>query len=273
MVQKEIIMIKVTIIISLLLVILSVTACDTAIQEPQGNGTLGAWYDDLGDPTFTDATLNILKENGAYYLERVNGDGSIGKYQLKRDGEKFIKINDKFGAYYVISNSNLKIYDSKGFIRAAKKVTSNESVKNAIVPTEKAKETFINNRERKIINSLLDYDEDCIKNNNLEAELFVCGDLNEGELRAEKSAIKASDIFNEYKQNEIAADLKYKGKHQHIVGIVYGVNRDISNNRIVNLKIKTFQHVSAYIKSNVSDERLAALKVGSKIYLNNCSEM
>ena len=36
-------MIKITTLISLLLAILSITACDTTIQEPQGNGALGAW--------------------------------------------------------------------------------------------------------------------------------------------------------------------------------------------------------------------------------------
>jgi hypothetical protein len=61
--------------------------------------------------------------------------------------------------------------------------------------------------------------------------------------------------------------LKYKEKYQNIVGIIAGVNKDIANNRIVNLKIKSFRHINAYIKSDISDERLAALKVESKVYL------
>lgn len=112
---------KKQVMIAILLAFFSITGCDTDIQEPQGDGVLGAWYDDLGDPTFTDATFKILKENGAYYLERTNGDGSSGKYILTRDGNSFIKNNDKFGAYYVISGANLKIYDRNGFIRDAKK--------------------------------------------------------------------------------------------------------------------------------------------------------
>ena len=251
----------------MLLILFSVTGCDANIQDPPADGVLGAWYDDLGDPTYTDATLNIIKEKGVYYLERINGDGSSGKYKLNRVNNKFIKVDDKFGAYYIISNSNLKIYDSNGFIRDAKKITSKKNEKETITPTENKVEAFISDRERKIIYSLLDYDKDCLENNNLKSELFLCNAAHESILRSKESAIRASDIFNDYKQNEIAADLKYKEKYQNIVGIIAGVNKDIANNRIVNLKIKSFRHINAYIKSDISDERLAALKVESKVYL------
>lgn len=72
---------KIQVMIAMLLAFFSVIGCDTSIQEPPGNGVLGAWYDDLGDPTYTDATLKIIKENGIYYLERINGDSSSGKYR------------------------------------------------------------------------------------------------------------------------------------------------------------------------------------------------
>uniref|UniRef100_UPI0036D22256 hypothetical protein n=1 Tax=Klebsiella pneumoniae TaxID=573 RepID=UPI0036D22256 len=42
-----------------------------------------------------------------------------GEYQLTRKGQKFIKNNDKFGAFYLIRNNKLEIYDNNGFIRDA----------------------------------------------------------------------------------------------------------------------------------------------------------
>ena len=81
---------------------------------------LGAWYDDVGSPTFFDATFKIQNDNGKYYIHRISGDGSRGKYKAEKSGNKFIKINDKFGAYYVITDNGLTINDKNGYIRTAK---------------------------------------------------------------------------------------------------------------------------------------------------------
>ncbi|ASI57183.1 hypothetical protein G3W18_24470 [Klebsiella pneumoniae] len=77
------------------------------------------WYDDVGSTDYLNATLTIYQEGERFYLKRVNGDGSGGEYQLTRKGQKFIKNNDKFGAFYLIRNNKLEIYDNNGFIRDA----------------------------------------------------------------------------------------------------------------------------------------------------------
>jgi len=82
--------------------------------------TPGSWYDDLGSPTFLDATFNIVNDNGTCKLHRVNGDGSVGDYPLDLVGNKHFKRGDKFGAYYIPTSNGLDIYDKNGFIRTAK---------------------------------------------------------------------------------------------------------------------------------------------------------
>tara|TARA_R110001606_G_scaffold38472_1_gene107702 strand:+ start:677 stop:994 length:318 start_codon:yes stop_codon:yes gene_type:complete len=83
---------------------------------------IGRWYDDNGSPTYFDATFIISEENGNYYISRINGDGSKGKYRAEKNGKKFIKINDKFGAYYIITKKGLTLNDQAGYIRTAKKI-------------------------------------------------------------------------------------------------------------------------------------------------------
>ncbi|WGO98719.1 hypothetical protein QFX18_01415 [Saccharophagus degradans] len=80
---------------------------------------IGEWYDDVGSPDFLDATFTIFKRSDKYLLHRKNGDGSAGTYLLGLDGKKFVKINDKHGAYYVIEGTKLHIFDSRGFVRSA----------------------------------------------------------------------------------------------------------------------------------------------------------
>lgn len=81
---------------------------------------LGSWYDDVGSPEYMDCTFTIFKNKKGLFLKRANGDGSSGTYPLKKEHGKYIKINDKFGAYYIIKDNNLDIYDKEGFIRSAK---------------------------------------------------------------------------------------------------------------------------------------------------------
>jgi hypothetical protein len=78
--------------------------------------------DGADHPRHLDATFTISKEDNSYYLTRKNGDGSSGRYPLSRDGNVFIKINDKFGAYYIVSKSYMEIYDRQGYIRTAKRI-------------------------------------------------------------------------------------------------------------------------------------------------------
>ncbi|GMU48777.1 MAG: hypothetical protein AMXMBFR31_10030 [Candidatus Desulfobacillus denitrificans] len=86
-----------------------------------GKVTTGTWYDDLGSPSYGDATLTIEKEGDRYFLSRRNGDGSGGRYQVERKGTVYTKIGDKFGAKYIVTEKGLEIHDKAGYIRTAKK--------------------------------------------------------------------------------------------------------------------------------------------------------
>lgn len=92
---------------------------DSQPQSGSVRKVTGVWYDDVGSPDYLNATLTINQEGERFYLKRVSGDGSSGEYPLTRQGQKYIKINDKFGAFYIIKNNKLEIYDNKGFIRDA----------------------------------------------------------------------------------------------------------------------------------------------------------
>ncbi|WP_197724544.1 hypothetical protein [Dickeya fangzhongdai] len=81
--------------------------------------TLGVWYDDVGSPNYLDSTLTIFSNTKGIYLKRLNGDGSTGTYPLEKQGNKYKKIGDKHGAYYIIKGNSLEIYDRVGFIRTA----------------------------------------------------------------------------------------------------------------------------------------------------------
>lgn len=102
----------------LILIFCALTSVATA-----AGSTVGKWLDDLGSPTYLDAQLTIVKDNGRYFLERLNGDGSGGRYRLEKQKgkEAYIKIGDKFGALYVITPRGLEIFDKQGYIRTAKK--------------------------------------------------------------------------------------------------------------------------------------------------------
>ncbi|SER20923.1 MULTISPECIES: hypothetical protein [Pseudomonas] len=88
---------------------------------------IGKWLDDLGSPNYLDAQFKIVKDDGKYFLERRNGDGSGGRYRLEKekDDEAYIKVGDQFGAVYVVTPEGLEIYDRDGYIRTAKELKKN----------------------------------------------------------------------------------------------------------------------------------------------------
>ena len=61
------------------------------------------------------------QENEKTFLVRNNGDGSQGTYELTQSGNTYVKVGDKFGAYYVLESDGLHIYELQGYIRTAKK--------------------------------------------------------------------------------------------------------------------------------------------------------
>lgn len=59
----------------------------------------------------------------------------------------------------------------------------------------------------------------------------------------------AKELFDDYHANEVAADLKYKGKDVLVVGTVQAIEKDILNNVIVRLKTSNqFQPVNVSLK-------------------------
>lgn len=89
--------------------------------HPSNVTVLGEWYDDLGSPKFLDAKMRIEREGERYFMVRQSGDGSGIRTRLDRDGDKFFKVGDTFGAMYRITAKGLEIHDRRGYIRTAQK--------------------------------------------------------------------------------------------------------------------------------------------------------
>jgi hypothetical protein len=68
-------------------------------QPPTPGEIIGAWSDDVGSPSYLNATFTISSQNGKTYLNRTNGDGSKGA---------------------------IRIYDKQGFVRLAKAKLNNK---------------------------------------------------------------------------------------------------------------------------------------------------
>lgn len=83
------------------------------------DGVIGKWYEDNQSPDWLDVTYTISRVNGTYYIHRLNGDGSTGRYKLTRDGKYLRRVNNKFGAYYGFSGKDLVVYDKLGKIGEA----------------------------------------------------------------------------------------------------------------------------------------------------------
>lgn len=82
--------------------------------------TIGTWYDDVGSPTFLNATFTIRVDSSRAWLTRSNGDGSRGEYELAVAGDTYVKVGDKNGAYYTVTPAGLRLNDRQGYIRTAK---------------------------------------------------------------------------------------------------------------------------------------------------------
>jgi hypothetical protein len=98
-----------------LLLLLSIAA-----NSNERVAVVGKWYDDLGSPKFLDSTLTIEEENGRYFFNRRNGDGSGGRFKLEKAGNAYTKVGDKFGAKYLVMPEGLELHDRAGYIRTAK---------------------------------------------------------------------------------------------------------------------------------------------------------
>ena len=78
-----------------------------------------------------------------------------------------------------------------------------------------------------------------------------------------------------YHQNEVAADLKFKGKRLKIIGFVDQIRKDVFDNPVVDLGVYNHPLMSTSCKFNKNDEYiLAQLRKGMRItIIGTCSGM
>lgn len=75
----------------------------------------------------------------------------------------------------------------------------------------------------------------------------------------------AFNIYHDYKENEVAANQRYKGQRIGIIGRVSNVGVDNDNNAIVNLKVSfSFNSLVSARGDSLFTEKSAELKKGQK---------
>jgi len=80
--------------------------------------------------------------------------------------------------------------------------------------------------------------------------------------RKQYVSARAKELFDEYHANEVAADLKYKGRDVLIVGTVQSIDKNVLNNVVVRLSTRNkFQPVSVTLKRS-NRNAAAAFKKG-----------
>ncbi|MEE4677651.1 hypothetical protein V2K57_25435 [Pseudomonas alliivorans] len=99
------------------IVALALLASGTAPADEQPNridrnGVVGIWFDEIGE-----AETRIDHNDSSYRLKRMNSDGSVGDYRLRRDGI-WLHRDDNFNTRYQIIGDRLDLFDSQGFIRS-----------------------------------------------------------------------------------------------------------------------------------------------------------
>lgn len=82
------------------------------------------------------------------------------------------------------------------------------------------------------------------------------------------SVVTSAQLENEYSQNEVAADSKYRNKYLFITGIVKSIDRSIGENYSLALKDsgRLLLHPTAHVKARYKDF-LATLSKGQKVNL------
>ncbi|MBX8508917.1 hypothetical protein K5D34_04315 [Pseudomonas cichorii] len=90
----------------------SIASADEQLKRVDQEGVVGIWFDQIGE-----AETTIEHHGSSYRLKRVNSDGSVGDYQLRREGI-WLHRDDSFRTRYQIIGDRLDIFDSQGFIRS-----------------------------------------------------------------------------------------------------------------------------------------------------------
>lgn len=90
--------------------------------------------------------------------------------------------------------------------------------------------------------------------------------------RVEVVQVDATRLFREYERNEVATDIRLKGKIVEIFGIVTGINKDFWDSVYVNLKTSN-EFMSASIRPLESEtEKMAQLRKGQHVKFR-CEKM
>ena len=76
--------------------------------------------------------------------------------------------------------------------------------------------------------------------------------------------ITAKQLFNDYENNEVAADEKYKKKKLAVTGIIKQISKDAFNNPFVSLKVGFLKSVSCYFDDK-HNKLISKLQKGQKI--------
>ncbi len=76
--------------------------------------------------------------------------------------------------------------------------------------------------------------------------------------------VSATDLVQAYKDNEVAADVKYKGKALKVTGIVTSIKKDITSEIYVTLKGTGFRSVQCYFEDS-ENSKVANLKKGDEL--------
>ncbi|WP_051940451.1 OB-fold protein [Stenoxybacter acetivorans] len=72
--------------------------------------------------------------------------------------------------------------------------------------------------------------------------------------------VTAAQMVKTYDDNEAAGDAAYKGKKLAITGTIESINKDISDNTVINFKGKDFSHVMANLADSEEEKALKLKK-------------
>jgi hypothetical protein len=84
--------------------------------------------------------------------------------------------------------------------------------------------------------------------------------------KIEYVTVRASELFSDYEENEVAADQQYKGKNVDVVGTIQSIDKDAFNNIVVKLQTSNqFMPVHVTLQDKFESEA-AQMKKGKAAY-------
>ena len=80
--------------------------------------------------------------------------------------------------------------------------------------------------------------------------------------------ISATDLFEAYQANEVAADMKYKGKILNVQGVIESISKDFMDDPYIVLAVPQNQFMGIHASfSKAALEKLSTLQKGMKVTL------